>query len=237
MKNIVVFALMACFLSSTVHAEACLALPDKHSFGITYQTVHRRGEKVATETWRYWKQGNKVAYQYPQRGISEVWYLYTNGQFGFERWFASQKRIISYEPGDLKSLGRHLRWRQVSQLVNEQDEKLLKRDGNTTFRCLAATRYKGKRKNGDNIEVIRLRDNNQVAQIKATSGVAAIQTILINFEQSEHADRFFAVSDHFPATDFSDIGDNEADPFLRQLITLGFVEHRKQEGAVHYPGH
>ncbi|WP_411026644.1 hypothetical protein, partial [Salmonella sp. s54395] len=62
------------------------------------------------------------------------------------------------------------------------------------------------------------------AGVPARVADAAQQWQLVSLQRASMSDTFDRWRE-WPSTDFADVGDNEADSFLRKMIALGFVEH------------
>ena len=219
-------------------SEVCLPLPDQAVYGAAYRTERESGRHaVKAETWRYWRRENRVAYEYPERGISEVWLRNKKGQLSFQRWFMHEERIIVYEFGDLRSVGKETQWQRVEQPFNLDELEQLKTAGQLKYHCLPAARYRGKRRDGDHVEVVRLQANGAIAAIAIDSINGSVKTRLTELKPAGEVAVFFASASDYRSTDFADVGDEEADPFISRLIAFGFVEHREQEGSIRYPEH
>lgn len=56
---------------------------------------------------------------------------------------------------------------------------------------------------------------------------------MVSRSSSNQASEFFAKGEGYQAMDFTDIGDNEAGPFINAIINQGFIEHDEQNGYCH----
>ena len=71
--------------------------------------------------------------------------------------------------------------------------------------------------------------NDNLALVVSLNIMQAKQKVHWQLEKIEHKENIitqaFRQRANYQTTDFADIGDNEADPFLIKMINLGFIEH------------
>ena len=193
---------------------------DAEILGARYvQRVNVRGEAAVEREWHYWRKPHLVAYEYPDNGISEVWYRTPNGRISLERRFDDYGRSIQYEPADLSMMSRADQWGELRATV-----VLDEFEPEAVSACAGTQTFVRKRDEAESV-VQWLPGLHLPASITTVRDGRRTETELLSVTTAADAERFFAVGLEYDSMDYADIGDNEADPFIRQMIRLGFVEH------------
>lgn len=197
----------------------------------------------------YWRTLGKSAYQYPNTGITELWQKEMKNTISLTRAFDQHKRSISYEPADLSLLGKGVNsWQRKQNLLSPQ--LLEKGEEKTTLNAennCVLEKYKGKI-GTDDIELIWNPQLNLVinASIENKISHQKMQYDLTGLSTYPQQADFFKKILSYDQMDYADIGDNEADPFVKNMINLGFVEHQEtniinekgeQVHTSHHSGH
>ena len=187
-----------------------------------------RNKVIEDYSMIYWRSNNKVAYQYPERKITEFWQLEINRQLSFSRLFDAYQRGIEYEPGDLKMLGQgKQRWEFKRNLLSPKmlAGKIKATELKTVNQC-RRVQYQGSI-GGDLITLIWNPDLELVleASIVRAKTRKKMSYKLTGLQNSKAVQQRFNQLANYDMMDFSDIGDNEADPFISKMIRLGFIEH------------
>ncbi|GAB3386439.1 hypothetical protein [Lysobacter fragariae] len=136
--------------------------------------------------------------------------------------FVDAGRVVTYAPGDLRALGRHPQWSQLSHLVDPTLRAKLASRG--TVHVQAAHGADAQRYRGDVGGIPVAMEWLDAADLPATyrsgEGKAAYRLELRALEQRPVAQAFTAF-DGLREIDYADIGDMELDPFARQYIREG----------------
>ena len=172
----------------------------------------------------------KVAYHYPKMGMTEIWQKEPNYQMSLWRGFEGAGRAITYEATDLRLLGRAAEFWQLKQnlLMPALMKPVIKKTLLPPENGCERVQYQGYL-GRDQVNLIWQPQLQLVlaATVKQASGqrmVYRLQQLAFPHPQS----RVFRQLDEFDAMDFADVGDNEADPFIDDLL---------QQGAIEHPGH
>ncbi len=222
------FVLLAGWLTSlavlwsqpTLAADRCEAGPDQ-AVRVVYQTPDNPGERLIF--WRY--RGN-IAWERPAAGIVELWQPMPNGRLALTRLFLQQQRGIAYEPVDLDMLGKKPDWQTISALATPESLGL-SRDTGRKVTSVAGDHCWTEQGYADSAEATRLYWSPELAlatrlEIKARH--IHWQAQQVDTRQASVQSRFEQWRS-YDLVDYADIGDMEADPFVSQLINMGFVEH------------
>ncbi len=203
-------------LSKTLDGP-CLSLPDSTSFASRYETLLPDGSKSLLTQLRT---EHQVVTRRDPEAILDHWFSDAK-DVQFRRSFLKHQRRIDYETGDLKALGAYAPLSEQALLVAPELDKQLDAAKPIQYRCQEATlRRFGNAKT--QVIVIRLQGGTLAALFRK-SGESSELLSLESFVSSQTVQSWVTRSDQFESTDFADVGDNEADPFLAQMIHQGFV--------------
>ena len=208
-------------------AETCAVDPEM--VGATYRiSFVREGSALKTKNnamFSLWRRPNQVAHEHYNKSVTEVWSRSLDGRMKIERYFDAHERAIEYYPSDLPNNGETIQWEKKSQLISNGRLAAMTLVETTGEGCEKTQRYT---ETVDGMEIIL----DWMPELKIIAG----QTInksggveqwdLLNWT-ADPADIDAEFDDRvlYQATDFADIGDNESDPFLLNMINLGFIEH------------
>ena len=164
----------------------------------------------------------QVAYHYSNKNVIDTWVKYPNNKVALNRYFEAQKRSIEYQPTELK---RKVNWKKQYQLITEEQIK-----GMTLITTVGTGCYQQEEYNltqGETtVRLTWLPQLHVVKRLQVTQKAHSKVWQLVDIESSENEiNTFFAQRYQYQSTDYSDIGDNESDPFLVKMINLGFVDH------------
>jgi len=179
--------------------------------------------KDLSQTFTLWRMDNLVAHQQHNIQITEVWHQTSNQQYQLIKHFDQYSRAIEYEPSDYKILDKVVFWDTkyslfplAEQFVQTQKE---------SFDCYDLITYE---KNTEQTkEKILWRTDVNLAvgyQSENPNRIITWKMQEMNHNPQQVAD-FFKEKRNDPTIDYADIGDNENDPFLAQMINQGFVAH------------
>ena len=207
--------------SFSLFAQQCLL---KQNLLIAYYQVEEtQGKQTKSmQHINFYRHGEQIAYQHKEQGITEQWQLLKGEQVALNRYFDDKQRGIEYQPNELLT---SVDWQSKYQLITDKEiaqMTLIAHEGDDCYQQSEYYLEKGNTK-------IRL---TWLPQLKL---VKRLQIIRVNYKkvwqlQTFDHDKnevlsFFAQKDSYQMTDYADIGDNEADPFLAKMINQGFIEH------------
>lgn len=226
------FILMSLSISMNLYADTLKLdcnpknLQQKNEISANYHV--RQGAKEFDLT--YWRTIGKSAYQYPNNGITELWQKEMKNQISLTRIFHRQKRSITYEPSDLTLLGKEVNsWQKKQNLLSPQ---LLEKGAKKTILKSENNCLLEKHKGTIHTDEIELIWNPQLkivikASIQNKISHRKMQYDLTGLSTYQKQVNFFKKVLSYDQMDYADIGDNEADPFIKSMINLGFVEHQE----------
>lgn len=169
------------------------------------------------QTWLLWREPDRVETRLPS-GDGEIWRRDTRGDVYYQRLFHPQRRLIEYTPVDLRALGAVRGWPRLTHLI---DPALLggelKRIGNATALGRPAVRYRG-RVRGIQHDVLWLVHERLPARMRIDYGDRTMTLRLGALYPIDQSPWARADTTAYLVTDYADIGDHEADPFLRRLL-------------------
>ena len=186
------------------------------SLKAVYRVTNYENDRVVSENEvKLFRNHQQVAYEYKNKGVTELWERMPNGRVHLIRFFNDAKRGIEYQSNEIKGDNNwDVKYYLVSNVLRQ-----------------AAS-------NPDNRSVLRKQFNDGLVELEwanewqlprvltVTTGLHATRWALISshFNKNE-VGTYFATLDHYATTDYADIGDSESDPFLMKMIKLGFIEH------------
>lgn len=203
-----------------VVASECIATPQQ-AVKVEYENPQRAEQRLI-----FWRYQGEVAWENPTSGQVALWHRLPNGRVAMNKLFTKAKRGIAYEPADLHILGKDQDWRTLAVLGSPKmlgfGEDDLDRTGAwQQSPCL-------------NIQTFLSADRGIALEWIPELAVPAslkVKGAGVNWKASRIVTEVSAVQKrfdewrHYELTDFADIGDMEADPFVSQMINMGFVEH------------
>lgn len=175
---------------------------------------------------------HKVAYHYPDLGLSDIWTQQNEQQVSLLKAFHQHKKAIDYDAIEVSDLIAQ-RWHKLYNLVSPQLLKQLTPGNLQGEGCLQTRRYSGML-NGEFIQINWLTQLQLPQSIDWTSKEQFRQYKLKGIEANSAL--YFHDIENYQSTDFADIGDNEADEFLQKMINMGFVHH-SHESVYDAQGH
>jgi len=220
MFNLAVFLIL---LSSAFSLFAQTCLLEKNTLLAQYQvTIKHDKETLKTQDFTLYRHNSIVAYQYKEQGITELWQHYQENKVALNRYFDNQQRGIEYQPNELRAA---VNWQEKYQLIS--DEKIaqmtkITQVGNGCYQQSEYSLVQGDSK----IRLTWLANLKLVKRLQVVNGkdVKIWQLNTLDHEQTQVID-FLRQKDNYQSTDYADIGDHEADPFLAKMINQGFIEH------------
>ena len=214
--------LVSVFVSNNSVADCA-----KDLLGARYKmtTSDAQGKHKQVDHMILWRNGNQVAHQYTDTRITEVWERIKNTQLRMTRNFDEHKRGIEYEPNEIKMQHDNNAWQLKKQLLSQQLIDSMDLKSSTHKDCDILKTYKKE----DTRQQLQLQWLAAQQLVKRFSVESDKQHITWELESVIHdtqkVQQLFISRENYQMTDYSDIGDNESDPFLMKMINLGFVAH------------
>ncbi|BDX07908.1 hypothetical protein [Planctobacterium marinum] len=217
LKTLLPLILLFCFQPNSFASEPLLA---------NYEiTVKHNGHAQSTRQLALWRlSANQVVHQFNQQQLSQHWTLQKNSRVKLLKLFDAHDRGVEYAAADIK--GHQKRdWSEKYQLLS--DDFLAQLNSVTCYQddhygkvqvlsTEAATR---------NLTVEWLPEYKLIKSIKTQSKNGTEHWQLVSLSRDkEKISAQAQLWEKYYLTDYADIGDNESDPFLMQMINLGFVE-------------
>ncbi len=183
------------------------------------------GKHKNTSHLTLWRDGNQVAHEHKDTGITEVWEKLKNGQLRLIKYFDKYKQGIEYEPNEIKIKHTITSWQLKKQLIAQSLIDNMQFVSTSKKGCDVSQQYKNK----NSKETVRLEwlfkqklVNNLT--IKSNKGTVSWQLESI-ITDAKKVKNLFSQHAGYKTTDYADVGDNESDPFLSKMINMGFVSH------------
>ena len=210
-------ALLLCLISVNIFAT-------QTNLNSNVQAKYKISTPAKTSYINYYREGDKVAYEYPAQGITEIWTKLPKNRVALTRVFNNYQRNIEYDTIDLKMEKRNSSWKAHKNFsfIKNLDYDLAQEetvDGQKVWHYV---------KRGENIEINMYWDNKRDLLISFEVRENTLlryhyERLSLEEEKVGHIQKVIA----YDTTDFSDIGDNESDPFFRKMINLGFLTHNE----------
>jgi hypothetical protein len=188
-------------------------------------TVHNVQSPAHNHEWYFWRQGDSLETKDTKGETGQIWERNRVGQISFQRIFHAAKRIITYQPSDLRALESYPEWRKISCLIDPALLGVALKEGEE-LEVLGrqARQYLGQ-VNGQELEVWWLVREQIPARIRRTSGDS--EELILLKEIYPFAQSPWARNDttDYGLLDYADLGDKESDPFVRTLFQAIGEEH------------
>jgi hypothetical protein len=202
---------------------------DRDRLGVRYTVSDRVNGESRNFHMQVWRHGNQVAYVHEERELTEIWDLVSDGRQKLIRYFDGYGRAIEYQPEDVETGSGQDAWSRRYQVVADSELEAMEVVRRTGSGCDATEVYESARAAApEGMTMIRWRPAlNLAEEIRGGQGDSAIRWRVDEiYTDAARVDEEFTKRHRYHMTDFVDIGDNESDPFLRKMISLGFIEHR-----------
>lgn len=169
------------------------------------------------------RSGNQVVYQYPASQMADVWTLEQGNQLSLARYFDAHRRGIEYYAGDLRSLQEHKdnRWQKLAHVV---DVSGFSPQGRSGSGCDEVAQYRNSGYQIDYLAAYQL----PKSMTFYLNGKPTVSYRLNKIGASADFKGLMNSYQRYRSLDFADIGDSEADPFVRRMINMGFIEHHHE---------
>ncbi len=215
----IIFALLFIVLSIKVHASDCNLEHLVASYSVSF--VPNQGSNIIKKTVKVYRMGNTIAYEYVDDDVVEVWSYTANKKTQLVKLFPQYQRGIEYQSADLI---KPVAWKQKyhmiapSKLIDGKSEPVL-----ANADCQQQVSYEIAN-NSQPMTISWMPNLSLPASLKIESkqgNAITWQLSELSFDQAKLANQF-KLWDAYHLTDYTDIGDNEQDPFLAKMIHQGF---------------
>jgi hypothetical protein len=226
------------FISESIASENCL--PEnaiEKPVLVQYEITTSVGNAKEKNSLTIVRSGNRVAYS--RDGLTEVWEKTSNDQIKLYKYFNQHKRGIEYQPIDIVN-SEQIDWLAKRQLVSENflNQFMLVKQKNKN--CKQYHLYQAKTNDEKQLKINNKNRKESIEKLKIVwlSNLRLPESMqhrrdnvkmswkLVGLEnQLDKITDYLQKLDNYPLIDYSDIGDNESDPFLQKMINLGFVAH------------
>jgi len=218
----IIFSLLLISMNHTVMAS-CYDDILGARYKITTSDINGKHKKISHLT--LWRNGNQVAHEHKETGITEVWKHLKNGQLRLVKNFDKYKQGIEYEPNEIKIKHNISSWELKKQLITQSfmdDMKLVATSGSA---CMTKQQYMNKNSK-DKINLQWLVKQKLVNRLTIETRKERVSWKLLSVvTDAKQVKGLFNTHSAYKMTDYADIGDNESDPFLMKMINMGFVSH------------
>jgi len=210
----------------TVQAKtSCDSSPDVLGARFEQTVINSKTGATSGRTMELWRDGDRVMFVYPDRGIAEQWERNSNGALHLTTWFDKDRHGIEYMPEDIGSRSDPKHWQEKWQLFPDSLLQKMQIIGESGYDC-KVTRKLMKNSPVRTVKLewlvaMQLPENYSVSTINGTESWTLKELVT----DQKKIRQTFDQRSHYKTTDYIDIGDNEDDPFLRKMIHLGFVSH------------
>ena len=169
-----------------------------------------------------WRAPHRAAHQHRARESTELWEQGADGRVRLVRLFDQHQRGIEYQPDEVESSQKET-WQLRRELVTAEmldPDNLLESMGSG---CTRTEQYRWER-NGTVHELEWLPQLRLVNSYREQgNGRSVSWQLKQGIYDADEVTGFFKRIDAYQTADYADIGDMESDPFLRQMIRLGFI--------------
>lgn len=224
-------------LLTTCQLSVANCIQSPNNVALTYQVIQTHQhvdeninhqpakEQTAKRKLVLWRRPGQVVIRYPDTHISELWEKTSHGKLRLVKNFESHQRGIEYQPAEIKNGEGEKDWSLKYQLVSDQLVKSMQLVGEKTDLCGRIQQlYQANGKGSIQLDWLAKHSAFKSMQIDRNNIRTRWQLIKID-NNADKINRYFTQIQNFQTTDYTDIGDNESDPFLTDMINLGFIEH------------
>ena len=223
MKPLIV--VLSCALCVSFYkAQACTP-PSPNSLKAHYAITTTTGKGTKTQEFILWRHHQQVAIEYPHLKVIEFWETTPMGLLRLVRYFTTYQRGIEYHPTELNQGRGFSNWSKKYQLISEQALKSFTLNHEKITNCQTEQYFNNK----DPLTPQKL---TWIKELKLPKSLRIQQsvfqktlTLKVLSTEKKPVAQFFKQLLKMRTTDYTDVGDNEYDPFLQTMINMGFIEH------------
>lgn len=220
-----IFVFFALLLSAGSYVHAQCDIPDDR-LGALFEIREENSNSGQVEQHHLWlwRRDGQVAYEFPELGITEIWSRAPGRGMYLVRYFDEQSRAIEYQPGELQYARPDTAWSDKQQLVASTVFDSMSFTGSSGAGCQLIEFYGSK--SGASVASLNWMPQLRLPKLMTIGAPGKVQEwrLLETVQSVQRINAVFTSRQHYAATDYADIGDNESDPFLMKMTRLGFVE-------------
>ncbi len=200
---------------------------DSDYLGARYQVSHAQGKNAGQYELTLWRVGTVALHSYSEPAISRSYAVSRRGDIYEHHYFDADRRAIEFEARATEPEAAEQFWQEKRTLVTEDFRSRLKLVDEQGESCTRLAQYSGE---VDELQYQLLwwpeLDLPAYFSVTDHHGDPVLSWTFIELNpEADAAKQALADRQAYMSTDFADIGDNETDPFLRNMINLGFIDH------------
>ena len=233
-KLIALAVVLAVMTQGAMALDQCEA--DASQLGARYELLEFESAD-ATDPQRQllsiWRKGRQLAHERDRPAITEVWAHVAPGRYQLTRYFDEFQRGIEYQSGEIGTDEASVAWSQKWVLVPAERRAELEHVASEGEGCRLVEIYT--RTEGETSTRLEWLPKLQLPRdytVQSPAGKTRLR-LLETITEPDAVAAAFSVRSAWPTLDYADIGDSEQDPFLRDMIRLGYIEHADQQGGGH----
>lgn len=197
---------------------------------LEYTITTQEGFQKRTSTIQLFRTDKQVMYVNDRVKISDLWSQTPNGLLKVSRYYDREQFGIDYEPLEINAGKGASSWADKRTLFSDASKKTMKKTSentlsNGTFSGQKVEKYT-KQSNGVTSNIDWMPELNAVLTFTKKGRFKKMQWSLKNIITDQaKIQQAITQRENYDSMDFADIGDNESHPFVRKMISLGFVGH------------
>lgn len=208
--------------TGVVWAEAAKTCSIEAPVAATYKIRVEVPEGVTENILQLWRYNNQVAIRYPKTLVTEMWGKTKNDRLHLVKIFEKHKKGIEYQPFEIS--GSH-DWSVKRQLVSNEAISRMNFVTSTGKGCNLIKNY-SKQTNKGVRHLAWLKNKALIkSYIETNDQRTSTWTLLSTGTKQQEIREKFSALNSYDTVDYTDIGDNESDPFLTSMINFGFIEN------------
>ena len=219
-----IFVLISGFIATFSYANCSV---ESSELGAHYRitTTDHKTDKQSIRDFTLWRDGDRVAHQYHTKAMTELWERVSNGTLRTVHYFDHYHRGIEYDPAEVKISHTSNDWQLKYQLISEDFVKTLIKGPSEGFNCMAFSAY-SQTSSGSNVTLEWVDQLNLAKLYIEDNPTKSVKWELVEMiDDNAQVQKAFSRREDYKTTDYTDIGDNESDPFLMRMINLGHISH------------
>jgi len=224
MIRFLLYLVLAAGINNTIFATCT---ENSTVIGAKYKVTMKKTDSsiIKTSNMILWRNGKQIAHEYIDTGITDVWEKTGNGMLRLVRYFDKPKQGIEYQPNEINNGKGEKNWSLKSQLISDKLINSMQQNSIENTGCDKTVSYTLK-SNNKFIKLNWLPVRRLVKTYSESTHSTKLKWELIELiTYKKQINNIFSNRADYKTTDYTDIGDNESDPFLMKMINLGFVEH------------
>ena len=194
-----------------------------------YQVTQQQGMLKQSHIIEQWRTNQDKVLFYPHSQVVEHWSKSSANKTDFFRHFLAHHYSVFYSNDEMRALQKNTDWKTVGHFFSPQwlshlTPQICPDSSSSTLEC-----YQGQW--GDRrVSVQWLAEESKLQQLQIRGQFQSITYQYMSSEPWSHAhQQAMEQWTRFSSIDYADIGDEEDDPILSQLIAQGFIytdDHR-----------